>query len=515
LPDQRPLVLIVLDGWGVNPRPEGNAIVQASTPNMDKLGASRPSSVISISGLDVGLPEGQIGNSEVGHMHLGSGRIVDQDLTLIHRAIDDGSFYSNQVLIGAVNQMKRAGGRLHLMGLLGDGGVHAHQRHLEALIELAKREKVEQTYLHLFLDGRDTSPSSGAGFLRELSEKLSSFPRVKIASLSGRYYAMDRDKRWDRIEKAYLALSEGVGPKAPSAVEAIRKSYQKDLTDEFVIPTLMEDCSPHGTIREGDAVVFFNFRADRPRQLTTAFTQTEFKEFSRQRRIPLSSFVTMTEYDSTFQLPVVIPPRKLVNTLGEVVSQHGISQLRLAETEKYAHVTYFFNGGEEQKFSLENRILVPSTKEVPTYDLKPEMSAYEITETLLEELSGDSYGLFIVNYANSDMVGHSGDFKATLRACEVADECVGKVVQAVLREKGRLFITADHGNAEQMIDYDTGSIHTAHTTNPVPLILVDDQLKINGLHSGTAIDVAPTILKLFGIPQPADMSGRCLIEEND
>jgi len=510
--DQRPLVLIVLDGWGVNSRPEGNAVLQAATPNMDKLGASRPTSLISISGLDVGLPEGQMGNSEVGHMHLGSGRIVYQDLTLIHRAIDDGSFYSNQVLLESVNQMKRAGGRLHLMGLLGDGGVHAHQRHLEAVMELAKREKVEQTYLHLFLDGRDTSPTSGERFLRELSEKLPSFPGVKIASISGRYYAMDRDKRWDRIEKAYVALTEGAGPKAPSAMAAIRKSYQADLPDEFVIPTLMEDCSTSGTIREGDAVVFFNFRADRARQLTRVFTQPEFKEFSRQRRIPLSSFVTMTEYDGTFQLPVAFPPRRLVNTLGEVASRHGISQLRLAETEKYAHVTYFFNGGEEQEFSLENRILVPSTKEVPTYDLKPEMSAYEITESLLKELSGDSYGLVILNYANSDMVGHSGDFKATLRACEVADECVGKVVRAVLQKKGRVIITSDHGNAEQMIDYETGSVHTAHTTNPVPLILVDDQLKINGLRSGTAIDVAPTVLKLFGIPQPPEMSGHSLIE---
>ena len=461
--DQRPLVLIILDGWGVNPNPEGNAIVQAATPNMDELVASRPSSVISISGLHVGLPEGQMGNSEVGHMHLGSGRVVYQDLTLIHRAIDDGSFFSNQVLIDAVTHMKQARGRLHLMGLLGDGGVHAHQRHLEAILELAKREKVEDIYLHLFLDGRDTSPTSGEGFLRELDEKLPSFHGAKIASLCGRYYAMDRDKRWERIEKAFLALTEGIGSKASSVTEAIRKSYQQDLTDEFVLPTLMDDCYPNGTIREGDTVVFFNFRADRARQLTRAFTQTEFKEFTRPRRIPLSSFVTMTEYDGTFELPVAFPPRKLVNTLGEVASRHGISQLRLAETEKYAHVTYFFNGGEERNFPLENRTLVPSTKEVPTYDLKPEMSAYEITDTLLKEISGDSYGLVILNFANSDMVGHSGDFKATLRACEVADECVGRVVRAALKNKGRLVITADHGNAEQMIDYPTGSVHTAHT----------------------------------------------------
>ncbi len=511
--DQRPLVLVILDGWGVNPKTEGNAIFQAATPNMDELVASRPSSLISISGLHVGLPEGQMGNSEVGHMHLGSGRVVYQGLTLIHRAIDDGSFFSNQVLIDAVKHMKQSSARLHLLGLLGDGGVHAHQRHLEAILELAKLQKVEDVYLHLFLDGRDTSPTSGESFLRELNEKLPSFPGVKIASLSGRYYAMDRDKRWDRIEKAYLALTEGIGSRAPSAMEAIRKSYQQDLTDEFVLPTLIEDCHPNGTIREADSVVFFNFRADRARQLTRAFTQTAFEEFSRWRRIPLSSFVTMTEYDSAFELPVAFPPRKLVHTLGEVASRRGISQLRLAETEKYAHVTYFFNGGEEQGFPLENRILVPSAKEVPTYDLKPEMSAYEITDTLLKEISGDSYGLVILNFANSDMVGHSGDFKATLRACEVADECVGRVVRAVLQKKGRLVITADHGNAEQMIDYDTGSVHTAHTSNPVPLILVDDQIKINQLRPGTAVDVAPTILQLFGIPQPTEMTGHCLIEK--
>ncbi|NIO10236.1 MAG: 2,3-bisphosphoglycerate-independent phosphoglycerate mutase [Deltaproteobacteria bacterium] len=508
MPDQRSLVLVILDGWGVNPRAEGNAIVQAATPNMDGLMATRPTSQISISGLDVGLPAGQMGNSEVGHMMLGAGRIVYQDLTLIHRSIDDGSFFSNPVLLKA---MKGVQGRLHLMGLLGDGGVHAHQRHLEAILELAKRERVEHTYLHLFMDGRDTSPTSGEGFLRELLDKIPSFPGAEVSSISGRYYAMDRDKRWDRVEKAYLALSEGIGQRAPSPMDAIRKSYQQDVTDEFVIPTLMDTCYPDGTIRDGDTVLFFNFRADRARQLTRVFTQDEFKEFKR-RRINLASFVTLTEYDASFDLPVAFPPRKIVNTLGEVASRSGIAQLRLAETEKYAHVTYFFNGGEERDFPGENRILVPSAKDIPTYDLKPEMSAYDITETLVKAISSDAYGLVILNYANTDMVGHTGDFKATKRACEVVDECIGKVVKAVLGKKGRLVITADHGNAEQMIDYDTGSIHTAHTSNYVPLILVDDEMQFDHIRSGTAIDVAPTILQLFDLPRPSEMSGQCLID---
>jgi 2,3-bisphosphoglycerate-independent phosphoglycerate mutase len=511
--DQRPLILIVLDGWGVNPRREGNAIAQASTPNMDALAGSYPSTEISISGLDVGLPDGQMGNSEVGHMHLGAGRVVYQDLTLIHRAIDDGSFFANPVLRSLTDAVKKSGGRLHLMGLLGDGGVHSHQRHLEALIELAAREKVPRTYLHLFLDGRDTPPKSAEGFLRELSEKLKSYPSVKIATVSGRYYAMDRDKRWERTEKADRALTEGVGARARSTEEAIRKSYQDGVTDEFVLPTVIESVMPDGAIRDGDAVVFFNFRADRARQLTRALTQKDFTEFRRDRLIRLAAFVTMTEYDRSFGLPAAFPPRDLKNILGEVASRNHIPQLRIAETEKYAHVTYFFNGGEEKKFPLEDRLLIPSVKDVPTYDLKPAMSAYEITASLVEQIEADRYGLVILNYANADMVGHTGNFAATVRACEVIDECIGKVVQAALRRKDRVIVTADHGNAEQMIDYDTGQIHTAHTTNLVPVMLVDDMLKSGRLRRGKAIDVAPTILKLFGIPQPAEMTGRPLLVE--
>lgn len=509
--DQRPLLLAVLDGWGVNPRKEGNAIAQASTPNLTALAKNYLASTISISGLDVGLPEGQMGNSEVGHMHLGAGRVVYQDLTLIHRAIDDGSFFANPVFVEALSKLKRARGRLHLMGLLGDGGVHGHQRHIEALVELGHREKVEAIFLHLFLDGRDTPPTSAERFLLELIEKLKAYPEAKISTLSGRYYAMDRDKRWERTEKAYRALTEGVGVQADSALAAIRKSYQNGITDEFVLPTLIKPSQPQGLIRDGDGIIFFNFRADRARQLTRAFNEKEFKEFSRKRLIPLSSFVTMTEYDKTFGLPAAFPPRELRNILGEIVSREGIPQLRIAETEKYAHVTYFFNGGEEKKFPLEERILIPSTQEVPTYDLKPEMSAREITQTLVKEIAKESYGLIILNYANADMVGHTGNFAATVRACEVVDECIGKIVATVMEKKGRAIITGDHGNAEQMIDYGTGEVHTAHTANPVPVILVDAQLKSCRLNSGKAIDVAPTILQLFGLPQPQEMTGRSLI----
>lgn len=511
--DQHPVVLIVLDGWGVNPRKEGNAIAQASTPNMDTLTQRYPSTTICISGLDVGLPEGQMGNSEVGHMHLGSGRVIYQDLTLIHRAIDDGSFFSHPVLLDALRAAKQNRGRLHLMGLLGDGGVHSHQRHLEALIELGSKNKVEATFLHLFLDGRDSPPTSGERFLLGLGEKLKAHPGVQIASLSGRYYAMDRDRRWERTEKAYLALTDGVGVQAASPVEAIRKSYQDGVRDEFVLPTVIRPCLPQGTIQDGDAVIFFNFRADRARQMTRAFTEGDFKEFPRRRPIALSSFVTMTEYDKSFGLRAAFLPRELKNVLGEIASQQGIHQLRIAETEKYAHVTYFFNGGEEKKFPFEERMLIPSAKEVSTYDLKPEMSAYEITRALTGQIKKEHYGLVILNYANADMVGHTGNFPATIRACEVVDECVGKVVEAVLEERGQVIITSDHGNAEQMIDHETGDIHTAHTSNPVPLILVSEPLNSYRLSPGTAIDVAPTILRLFGIAPPREMTGRCLIVE--
>jgi 2,3-bisphosphoglycerate-independent phosphoglycerate mutase len=467
-----------------------------------------------MSGVDVGLPAGQMGNSEVGHMILGAGRIVYQDLTLIHKDIDDGNFYKNQILLDALRKTKEQGGRLHLLGLLGDGGVHSHQRHMEAIIVMAGREKIGNVYLHLFLDGRDTPPNSAEQFMLDLNEKLKTYPNVKVATVSGRYYAMDRDKRWDRVEKAYVCLTEGAGNKAESALEAIRNSYKEKATDEFVLPTVINGAMPEGLIRDGDGVIFFNFRADRARELTRALIEENFKEFPRKRRINLSTYVTMTRYDETFKVPVAYPPREIRRILGEIASQAGIRQLRIAETEKYAHVTYFFNGGEENKFPGEERILIPSPKDVATYDLKPEMSARAVTDALTKYLRDQDVGLVIANYANADMVGHTGNFEASVKAVEVIDECLGKVIDAAIVKKGKVVITADHGNIEQLIDYDTGMPHTAHTTNLVPVILVDEERKKCRLNQGSGVDIAPTLLQLLCLPQPQEMTGHSLIVES-
>ena len=510
----QPVILIVLDGFGINPKKEGNAIANASMPNMDSMRRNYPTSSLSMSGLDVGLPEGQMGNSEVGHMILGAGRIVYQDLTLIHKDIDEGKFYRNRILLNALRKTRDAKGRLHLMGLLGDGGVHSHQRHMEALLDMAQREKIGTVYLHLFLDGRDTPPNSAEQFMLDLNEKLKAWPDVKIATVCGRYYAMDRDKRWDRVEKAYLCLTEGAGNEADSAMDAIRHSYQEHITDEFVLPTVIRDFVPQGLIRDGDGVIFFNFRADRARELTRALIDPDFKEFPRKRRIDLATYTTMTQYDETFKVPVAYPPRELRKILGEVVSGHEIRQLRIAETEKYAHVTYFFNGGEEKEFPGEQRILIPSPKDVATYDLKPEMSARQVTEAMVKKFSAEDIGLVIANFANADMVGHTGNFDASVKACEVIDECLGKVVDAALSKKARVVITADHGNIEQLIDYDTGMPHTAHTMNRVPVIVVDEERRKSRLNEGSAIDVAPTVLQLLGLPQPQEMTGHSLIVDS-
>jgi 2,3-bisphosphoglycerate-independent phosphoglycerate mutase len=507
------VILVILDGFGINSRKEGNAIANASTPNLDALLKNYPNSRLSMSGVDVGLPEGQMGNSEVGHMILGAGRIVYQDLTLIHKDIDDGAFYNNPVLLDALRKTKAASDRLHLMGLLGDGGVHSHQRHLEAIIEMARREQVGEVYLHLFLDGRDTPPTSAEQFILDLSEKLKCYPAVKTATVSGRYYAMDRDKRWDRVEKAYVCLTEGVGKEAGSALAAVRESYKEKITDEFVLPTVMKDVMPAGLIRDGDGVIFFNFRADRARELTRALTDDGFNEFPRKRRPKLSSYTTMTRYDETFHIPAAYKPREIRRILGEVASEAGVRQLRIAETEKYAHVTYFFNGGEEKKFPGEERILIPSPKDVATYDLKPEMSARPVTEALVKYLREQDVGLVIANYANADMVGHTGNFEASVRAVEVIDESLGKVVDAAMSKKGKVVITADHGNIEQLIDYDTGMPHTAHTTNLVPVILVDDERRKCRLARGSGVDIAPTVLQLLKLPQPREMTGHSLILE--
>lgn len=506
-----PVILIILDGFGINPRKEGNAVANASKPNLDALLRDYPNSRLSMSGLDVGLPAGQMGNSEVGHMILGAGRIVYQDLTLIHKDIDEGKFFENKVLLDALRKTKGGSGRLHLMGLLGDGGVHSHQRHMEAILEMARREQVGNVYLHLFLDGRDTPPNSAEQFMLDLNEKLKAYPNVKIATVSGRYYAMDRDKRWDRVEKAYRCLTEGIGNKADAALAAIRNSYQEKVTDEFLLPTVIAGAAPEGLIRDGDGVIFFNFRADRARELTRALTEADFKEFPRERRLELVTYTTMTQYDETFNVPVAYPPREIRRILGEVASQAGVRQLRIAETEKYAHVTYFFNGGEEKKYPGEERILIPSPRDVATYDLKPEMSAREVTEAMVKYLREQDVGLVIANYANADMVGHTGNFEAAVKAIEVIDECLGRVVDAALGKKGKVVITADHGNIEQLIDYDTGMPHTAHTTNLVPVILVDDERKKCRLNEGTAIDVAPTVLELLKSTPPKEMTGKSLI----
>ena len=506
-----PVILVILDGFGINPRKEGNAVASAATPNLDALLRNYPNSRLSMSGVDVGLPDGQMGNSEVGHMILGAGRIVYQDLTLIHKDIDDGSFYKNPVLLDALRKIKAKSNRLHLMGLLGDGGVHSHQRHMEAIVEMARREQIGAVYLHLFLDGRDTPPNSAEQFLLDLEETLKAYANVKIATVIGRYYAMDRDKRWDRVEKAYLCLTEGSGNKAPSALDAIRGSYKEKITDEFVLPTVI---SSEGLIRDGDGVIFFNFRADRARELTRALTDEEFTDFPRRRRIDLAAYVTMTQYDETFKVPVAYSPREIRRILGEVASEAHVRQLRIAETEKYAHVTYFFNGGVESKFPGEERILIPSPRDVATYDLKPEMSAREVTESLVKYVRGQDVGLVIANYANADMVGHTGNFEAAVRAVEVIDVCLGKVVDAAMSKKGKVVITADHGNIEQLIDYDTGMPHTAHTTNPVPVILVDEERRKCRLAQGSGVDIAPTLLQLLHLPQPKEMTGHSLIVES-
>ena len=509
-----PVILIILDGFGINPRKEGNAIANASTPNLDAFLNNYPNSRLSMSGVDVGLPAGQMGNSEVGHMILGSGRIVYQDLTLIHRDIEDGSFYKNPVLLDALRRTKAKSNRVHLLGLLGDGGVHSHQRHMEAIIEMARREQVGTVFLHLFLDGRDTPPNSAEQFVLDLDEKLKTYPDVKIATVTGRYYAMDRDKRWDRVERAYLCLTEGIGNKAASVFEAIRNSYKEKITDEFVLPTVIDSGNPEGLIRDGDGVIFFNFRADRARELTRAFTDNDFREFSRRGRLDLATHTTMTQYDETFKVPVAYAPREIRRILGEVASESGLRQLRIAETEKYAHVTYFFNGGEEKKFPGEERILIPSPRDVATYDLKPEMSAREVTESLVKYLREQDVGLVIANYANADMVGHTGNFEASVRAVEVIDACLGKVVDAAMGKKGKVIITADHGNIEQLIDYDTGMPHTAHTTNLVPVILIDEERRKCRLKQGSGIDIAPTLIQLLNLPQPKEMTGHSLILED-
>ena len=509
---KKPVVLLIMDGFGLNPNHEHNAIYEANTPNLDRLMKECPFVPGGASGLDVGLPDGQMGNSEVGHLNIGAGRIVYQELTRITKAIADGDFFENPAFKAAVDNCKANGSALHLYGLVGPGGVHSHQEHLYGLLELAKRNGLDKVFVHCFLDGRDTPPTSAGGFVRELEDKMKELGTGKIATVSGRYYAMDRDKRWDRVEKAYRNLTEAAGEKFASAGEGIQASYDAGVNDEFVVPFVVtEGGKPVGVIKENDSVIFFNFRPDRARELTRCFCDDEFDGFDRGRRIS-TTYVCFTDYDETIQNKLVaFGKERLENTLHEYVASKGLKQLHTAETEKYAHVTFFFNGGVEEKSEGEEWILVDSPKEVATYDLKPEMSAYKVCDVLTEAIGSGKYDLIIVNFANSDMVGHTGVEAAAIKAVEAVDECVGKAVAALKRVDGVMFICADHGNSDQMVDYTTGLPHTAHTTNPVPFVLVNADPSYKLAEGGKLCDIAPTLLELLGLPQPAEMTGKSLL----
>lgn len=504
-------MLMILDGFGENPKKEGNAVKLAKTPNIDRLMKEYPNTKIAASGLAVGLPEGQMGNSEVGHTNIGAGRIVYQELTRITKSIENGDFFSNEELVKAMENCKKNNSKLHILGLVSDGGVHSHIRHLFGLLEMAKRRDIEEVYVHCFLDGRDTPPASAESYIQELEEKMRKKGVGKIATVAGRFYGMDRDKRWNRIQKAYNAIVFGEGNKSSQVINAIESSYQKEVFDEFVEPTVITNGEkPVATIEDGDSVIFFNFRPDRAREITRAIVDKEFKEFEIKKMN--TYFVCFTNYDETMpNVHIAFKKEMIKNTLGEIVSKNGGKQLRIAETEKYAHVTFFFNGGEEKQYEGEDRILVPSPK-VETYDMKPEMSAYEVTQKVVEAINSEKYNCIILNYANPDMVGHTGSLSAAIKAVEAVDECVGKVITAIESQKANLIITADHGNAEQMIDYKTGEPHTAHTTNLVPLILISERENVK-LREGKLADIAPTLLELMGLEKPKEMTGESLIEK--
>jgi 2,3-bisphosphoglycerate-independent phosphoglycerate mutase len=530
----KPLVLIILDGWGYSPKAEANAIALARKPTYDRLLREYPNTLIHTSGKFVGLPDGQMGNSEVGHLNIGAGRIVHMDITRIDLMIQNGEFFSHPVLLHAMKTARSGGRRLHLFGLLSDGGVHSQQEHLYALLRMAKQTGVERVFVHAFMDGRDTLPTSGAGYLEQLQQKMREFNTGKIASVSGRYYAMDRDRRWERIAKAFnvMVSGNGGGGRYVDAVQGVRDSYNKGVTDEFVVPFVCVDNrgEPLATIRDEDACICFNFRADRVRQITRALARNsglnpqggrdlpgaeDLDATIPRHRVPKDlTYVCMTQYDKKFSLPVVVPPESLDNILANVLGQMSLKNLRVAETEKYAHVTYFFNGGVEQPFPGEERVLVPSPK-VATYDLKPEMSAQGIADAVVKAVEQGSFDVLVVNFANADMVGHSGKIEPTVKAVETVDACLGQIETAVRRKGGAMLITADHGNAEMMIDPATGGPHTAHTTNPVPFIVVSENSRQFTLKpDGSLRDISPTILGMLGIPQPKEMTGRDLRTKN-
>lgn len=505
-----PLVLMILDGWGYNKNNEHNAIAQAKTPQWDEWWNSYPHILLEASGLPVGLPDEQMGNSEVGHMHIGAGRVIQQDFTRINQSIETGEFAKNLAFVNVIQHLKATGKSLHIMGLFSPGGVHSHEEHLFALLALCAQHQFHAVCLHLFLDGRDTPPQSALASFERLNTALKKYPVATISSISGRYYAMDRDNRWERVAPVYKLLTECVSEHYfADATTAIKAYYQQNISDEFIPPTLIGT----GTaIKDGDAVLFFNFRADRARQLTSAFIDPAFTQFERAECPQLSSFISMTQYDKKLPTIQAFPPIPMSNTLGEVLAEHGLSQLRIAETEKYAHVTFFFNGGKEQVFANEERVLIPSPK-VATYNLQPEMSAPQLTDHLVEAINNQRYDVIICNYANADMVGHSGDFKATVQAIECLDHCMQRVWQALANHQGQLLITADHGNAEEMFDETTHQAHTAHTSEPVPLVYVGGNWHFTK-KTGSLIDIAPTMLKLLDIKPPVEMTGHQLLEKN-
>ncbi|MEY8516307.1 2,3-bisphosphoglycerate-independent phosphoglycerate mutase [Lachnospiraceae bacterium 29-84] len=508
---KKPTVLMILDGFGLNEKHDANAVYEANTPNIDRLMKEYPFVRGNASGLAVGLPDGQMGNSEVGHLNMGAGRIVYQELTRISKEIEDGDFFHNEALLAGMRNVKENGSTLHLYGLLSDGGVHSHNTHVYGLLELAKREGIQDVYVHCFLDGRDTAPTSGKGYMEELEKKMAEIGVGQIASVSGRYYAMDRDNRWDRVERAYHALVKGEGNCVPNAVEAVAASYQEDVTDEFVVPTVVvKDGKPLATINDKDTVIFFNFRPDRAREITRTFCMDEFDGFDRGPRKDVT-YVCFTEYDVTIPNKIIAFHKvELDNTFGQFLAANGKTQARIAETEKYAHVTFFFNGGVEEPNEGEDRILVNSPK-VATYDLKPEMSAYEVCDKLVGAIQSGKYDVIIINFANPDMVGHTGVEAAAIAAVEAVDTCVGKAVEALKEAGGAMFLCADHGNAEQLIDYNTGESFTAHTTNPVPFILINYDDSYTLREGGCLADIAPTLIEIMGMEQPAEMTGKSLL----
>ena len=500
-------VLIIMDGFGIAPPTAGNAVAQAKKPSLDALFAKYPHSQLQASGMDVGLPTGQMGNSEVGHTNIGAGRVVFQILPKISKEIAEGKFFENPVYLKAIHDAKENGKALHVLGLLSDGGVHSHLTHIFAMLDMAKHEGLEKVFVHCFLDGRDVPPTSGAGFVRALQEKCEELGNTRIATVQGRFWGMDRDKRWDRVEAGYDAIVRGIGVQDPDAVHAVEASYAENVTDEFVKPIV--SC-PEGVINPGDSVIFMNFRPDRAREMTWALNLPDFNGFERKKTVYPLSYVCTAQYDETLTLPIAYPPEEIVNTLGDLISEHGLKQFRVAETEKYAHVTFFFNGGVEKQTEGEDRCLVPSPKEFPTYDLIPQMSAEKVCDKVVEALQSEKYDLIVCNFANCDMVGHTGIMEAAVKAVETVDTCMGRIAAEIAKHPDTvLLVTADHGNADCMFD-ETGKVNTAHTTNPVPFLVTKEGAY---LEDGRLADIAPTILQIMGLKQPEEMTGRSLLSD--